>query len=235
MKVLLTFCMILSCTAAICQDVDGAWQSKEANETTEKIILLVDGYFSCTEFDKNNRAFIETFGGPYTLNGNEISFLYEFHSSKKDFVGKHATIAFTLSDELKTTFDGQNRTWKRIDSNENPIAGVWWISERKQGNEMVKRELNDRRTLKILTGTRFQWVAINIKTGDFSGTGGGTFSFGDGQYEEHIQFFSRDGSRVGSSLNFEGELQEGKWHHSGLSSKGEPIYEVWSRLSEQRR
>ena len=25
------------------------------------------------------------------------------------------------------------------------------------------------------------------------------------------------------------ELQEGKWHHSGKSSKGKPIYEIWSK------
>jgi hypothetical protein len=61
------------------------------------------------------------------------------------------------------------------------------------------------------------------------GTGGGTYTFANGKYTEHIEFFSRDSSRVGAALTFDGKLENGDWHHSGLSSKGDPIYEVWSR------
>src|SRR5574343_326746 len=82
---------------------------------------------------------------------------------------------------------------------------------------------------KLLTGTRFQWFAINIETGEFSGTGGGTYQFINGKYTENIEFFSRDSSRVGASLQFSAKIEEGKWHHSGLSSKGDPIYEIWTR------
>jgi len=84
--------------------------------------------------------------------------------------------------------------------------------------------------LKILSGTRFQWVAINIKTGEFSGTGGGTYSFAHNQYTENIEFFSRDNERVGAQLTFDGKIEDGQWHHSGLSSKGDPIYEIWSKF-----
>src|SRR3546814_4443688 len=86
--------------------------------------------------------------------------------------------------------------------------------------------LRARRTLKILTGTRFQWAAINVETGEFSGTGGGTYTFKNGKYTENIEFFSRDNSRVGMSLSFEGDLQGDDWHHQGKSSKGDPIYEI---------
>ena len=61
------------------------------------------------------------------------------------------------------------------------------------------------------------------------GTGGGDYTTVDGTYTENIAFFSRDNSRVGASLNFTYSLKKGDWHHSGLSSKGEPIYEVWSQ------
>ena len=53
--------------------------------------------------------------------------------------------------------------------------------------------------------------------------------FENGKYTERIQFFSRDPQRVGASLSFIAELKDGDWHHSGLSSKGDKIYEVWSR------
>ena len=60
------------------------------------------------------------------------------------------------------------------------------------------------------------------------GTGGGTYTTVDGKYTENIEFFSRDDSKVNRSLEFTFELIDGAWHHSGLSSKGQPIYEIWS-------
>ncbi len=85
-------------------------------------------------------------------------------------------------------------------------------------------------TVKTLTDTRFQWAAINPETKEFFGTGGGTYTFKNGKYTGNIEFFSRDSSRVGASLFFDGKLNNGQWHHSGLSSKGDSIYEVWSRV-----
>jgi hypothetical protein len=60
------------------------------------------------------------------------------------------------------------------------------------------------------------------------GTGGGTYSTLDGEYTENIEFFSRDDTRVGFSLKFDFELIDGDWTHKGLSSKGDPIHEIWS-------
>jgi hypothetical protein len=51
-----------------------------------------------------------------------------------------------------------------------------------------------------------------------------------GKYTENIDFFSRDQSRVGMSLSFDFALTpENDWRHSGKSSKGDPIDEVWSK------
>lgn len=57
---------------------------------------------------------------------------------------------------------------------------------------------------------------------------GGTYSAVKGIYTENITFFSRDNSRVGAELSFEFAVKNGDWHHSGKSSKGDPIYEIWS-------
>jgi hypothetical protein len=83
--------------------------------------------------------------------------------------------------------------------------------------------------MKILSGSRFQWIAYNVDTKEFFGTGGGTYTTIDGKYTETIEFFSRDNSRVGSTLTFDFSIEEGRWRHKGLSSKGEPIDEYWSK------
>ena len=89
-----------------------------------------------------------------------------------------------------------------------------------------------RRTMKLLSGTRFQWIAYNVETKEFFGSGGGTYTTADGTYIESIEFFSRDDSVSGRSLEFDYELVEGAWHHKGTSSKGDPMHEIWTTRKE---
>src|SRR5690606_22211081 len=88
----------------------------------------------------------------------------------------------------------------------------------------------ERKTLKLLVGGHFQWIAFDPSIKGFYGTGGGIYKFENGKYIETIQFFSRDNSRVGASLSFDGEIKNGDWYHSGLSSKGDPIHEIWRKI-----
>ena len=98
----------------------------------------------------------------------------------------------------------------------------------RDGETQLRDTSRPRKTMKILSGTRFQWIAYNTETKQFMGTGGGTYTTNNGKYTENIEFFSRDDSKAGLSLEFNYELIDGDWHHSGLSSKGDPIHEIWS-------
>jgi hypothetical protein len=117
----------------------------------------------------------------------------------------------------------------RLDDGEDNLAGVWRITGRMVDGKLNAIQRRDRKTLKLLSATRFQWMAINPATKEFFGTGGGIYTFKDGKYTEHIEFFSRDNSRVGASLTFDGAVKHGVWNHSGKSSKGDPINEIWTK------
>ena len=159
--------------------------------------------------------------------------MIEFDTRQKDEIGKTITYNFSIeNDKLFLDINGKKETWKQLDKGTENLAGTWRITARKQDEKVVPiHQTGPRKTVKILTGTRFQWAAINPQTKEFFGTGGGTYTFKNGKYTENIEFFSRDSSRVGSSLSFDGKLNNGEWHHSGLSSKGDSIYEVWSRVN----
>jgi len=98
----------------------------------------------------------------------------------------------------------------------------------RDGETQFRDTSRPRKTMKILSGTRFQWIAYNTETKQFMGTGGGTYTTINGEYTENIEFFSRDDSKAGLSLKFNYELIDGNWNHTGFSSKGEPIHEIWS-------
>ena len=215
----------------ISKALQGAWTSSETNEAGEKITIttiVMDGYLAETLYNEKSGAFVRTFGGSWTVHENTFLLTLEFSSSDSTVVGTTKELIFDLKGDT-ITFQGSDKIWTRIDSGQKGVLnGAWLITGRKRDGNMVRRTPGDRKTMKILSGTRFQWIAYNTETKEFKGTGGGTYTTINGTYVENIEFFSRDNSRVGAKLDFNYELVDGAWHHSGLSSKGQPLYEIWS-------
>lgn len=213
-------------------ELTGAWMHQSGNE--EQLLQFVDGYHTHTVYSKTSKKFIETRGGTYTINGGKLNIAVEFDTRNKEQTGGILSYDFLVKgDELTMDVKGKKVSYKRVDNGSAPLTGVWHITGRMQeGKVDAIHRTGTRKTLKILSGSRFQWAAIDPGTKQFFGTGGGVYEFKDGKYSEHIEFFSRDSSRVGASLSFDGKLEKGEWHHSGLSSKGDKIYEIWSRVND---
>lgn len=219
------------------QELEGAWKLVEVDgepvTEEETIRIYQDGYFAYGKKEVGTNEFLEAGGGEYEA-GKEYVELYDFHTADTSMVGKKVKYDLFEEDEkfTITTGTGSSQTWERVSGNENDLSGNWVITGRQRDREMNRMTPGNRRTIKILGGDRFQWVAFNSKTKEFSGTGGGTYSAESGKYTENIEFFSRDDSRVGASLDFDYEVKDGEWHHSGKSSQGDPIYEIWSPYAE---
>jgi len=213
------------------QDLIGAWNTKVDHATegrVDAVITFAEGYMSTTYYSVTDKKFVSTIGGAWSATGGVITEVVEYHTADPSQVGTTVTTDFSI-DGAKLMLGGHS--WARIDyGTPGALAGAYLITGRKRDGELKSRPVRARKTMKILSGKRFQWIAYNTDTGEFFGTGGGTYTTENGKYTEHIDFFSRDGSRVGASLefDFEMDLAKGEWHHSGLSSKGSPIYEVWT-------
>jgi hypothetical protein len=208
--------------------ITGAWHL--LNGTLEEILIFQDGYFSHTTFDKINKQFIQTRGGTYSYENDRLNIKLEFSSNDPESIGESPQYAALIQQGILTSdINGQTMNWNRVDDGEGMLAGNWRITGRLNDGEMKQMERGDRKTLKLLSGSRFQWMAINPATRQFSGTGGGTYDFENGNYTEHIEFFSRDSSRVGATLNFNGSVNGKTWTHKGMNSRGEPLHEEWTR------
>lgn len=222
---------ILFCVAGffpVQNAVTGAWQAKSGS--TEQVLIFQDGYFSCSVFDKANKKFTRSFGGTYTESGGQLHVNIEFDTELKDNVGRHMHYAAAINGNTLQLNAGTGISeWTRTDDGKGALAGNWRISARMNNGQLSPIQKGPRKTLKILSGTRFQWMAINTETKEFFGTGGGTYTFKDGKYTETIEFFSRDSSRVGASLSFDGSVANDVWTHKGANSRGEPLHEEWSR------
>lgn len=211
------------------QILEGAWHMKKGN--TEDVLVYKDGYFVHTVFNKVDKKFVFTTGGSYREKNGQLICRIEFDTKKELNVGTEERIGFVIAGDKMTITEtgGIKRELKRLDAGTGELAGNWRITGRMTDGTINEMPRRDRKTLKLLSGTRFQWMAINPATKEFFGTGGGTYTFIDGKFTEHIEFFSRDSSRVGASLTFDGSVKDGVWNHSGKNSKGEPLNEFWTR------
>ena len=208
----------------------GAWEMVPENSiTNEKVIMIAtENYLSISVFEKN--IYIRTYGGNYEITDAGLTLNLEFNDKHPESVGIKITYKFMRNENLFTIENQVKTTWKRIDEGENGLSGNWRITAREsQDGKMNVMKEGARKTLKICTETRLQWVAFNPYTKEFFGTGGGTYTLKDGKYTETIEFFSRDNSQVGASLTFDAKVEGNKWEHSGKSSKGGSVNEVWGK------
>jgi hypothetical protein len=209
------------------QPLFGAWETTMP-DGSRGLWIMEDEHFSVTYYNRDKPEFISTEGGKWSLTPDgKLSLTWEFNTKEPKLVGQQQSVGYKLKDN---TLETAGKSWKRVDDGSpGALKGAWLITGREVDGEMEAMTPGARKTMKILSGSRFQWIAYNSETGEFFGTGGGSYTTRDGKYTENIDFFSRDNSRVGASLSFDYALKDGKWHHSGKNSKGEPLYEIWSR------
>lgn len=209
-------------------DLTGAWETGTDVKMTR---IYADQFFTVTVYNVKDKQFISTAGGRWRANGNNIVETFEFNSAKPELVGTELTTPASMEGgKLTLMINGKKEEWTKLDNGTpGKLSGAWLITGRLKDGKMATMTPGARRTMKILSGTRFQWIAYNVDTKEFSGTGGGTYTTENGKYTENILFFSRDNSRVGASLSFDFALEDGNWRHKGLSSKGEAIEEIWTK------
>ena len=193
----------------------------DKNGISTRVILDKD-YIVLSKFESESGNFISTLGG-YYKPGKFLNLDEDVYDVNLEFNSNYD------QDSIKSISIIKTSKWKNISKSNDILKGKWVMSGRYNNGEFRTRNTDlPRKTMKILIDGFFQWIAFNTETFKFSGSGGGEYETLDGKYIEIIQYFSRDDSRVGAVLDFNYEIKNKDWYHSGLSSKGNPINEVWT-------
>jgi hypothetical protein len=231
-KTLLLLIFTLLSISINAQSFVGAWEryhTSEKGEELKSIVIFSDGYQAISTYNAKTGKFIYSNGGTWKLIGNSITEKVEFDTDNPERVGSEVTFKVEITDSSMRIV-GSEMEFQRVDNGKpGELNGAWLMSGRiRDGEKQLRDTDRPRKTMKILSGTRFQWIAYNTETKKFMGTGGGTYTTTDGKYSENIEFFSKDGSKAGLSLEFNYELINNEWRHKGLSSKGDTINETWT-------
>lgn len=233
---LIHFIVVLSVCSLNSQIAENAYLSVQQKEekTMHNELKIANGYLTYSVYESDPAKFVKTLGGFFIIENNQFEVQLEFNSNFEQDSVRQLSIPFKM-DGVNLILDMKSKlVFKPIAEPNQDLDGQWLFGTRGPDKGQERRgDSKSRKTLKFLQNGRFQWIAYNIDTMRFFGSGGGSFNSTGGIYQENIEYFSRDNSRVGAELKFDFDVKGNDWHHKGKNSKGEPMYEIWMRRSSK--
>ena len=211
------------------KDILGAWSYGTASN--KKVMIKTDKVFSVANYDIPGKKFISSYGGTWHISGNKLITKIEWNSKDKEQVGKEFSHDIALNNG-KLLIKEKDETWNRVDDGKpGALMGAWIITGNYANDKVSKRPAPffPRRTMKVLSGTNFHWIAYNVETKEFMNAGGGTYTTVNGKYTETVEFFTKTAESIGKVLPFQYSFVDGDWRHKGEKSTGGPMDECWSR------
>jgi hypothetical protein len=211
------------------KEMIGAWGYGAAENRT--VMINTDKIFSIATYDIPGKKFVSSYGGTWRIDNNKLVKKIEWHSMDSAMVGKEI-IADAEIKQGKLITKGTNETWSRLDDGKpGELMGAWIITGNFRNDSVSKRanSFYPRRTMKVLSGKYFHWIAYNVATKSFQNAGGGTYTTVNGKYTENIEFFTKTAESIGKTLVFDYSFVNGDWRHKGQKSTGGAMDECWSR------
>ncbi|HSU49889.1 MAG TPA: hypothetical protein VLJ41_04850, partial [Segetibacter sp.] len=195
------------------------------------VMINTDKVFSVATYDVPGKRFLSSYGGSWKLQGNQIVKKIEWNSKDSSQVGKEIMEDVQVSNG-KLAVKQTNETWSRLDDGTpGALMGAWVITGNFTDDKVSKRAnpFYPRRTMKVLSGKYFHWIAYNVADKTFLNAGGGTYTTNNGKYTENIEFFTKTPESIGKSLTFDYSFVNGDWRHKGQKSTGGSMDECWSK------
>ena len=211
------------------KEIIGAWGFGSPESRT--VMINTDKVFAVATYDLPGKKFISSYGGTWRVEGNKLIKKIEWNSKDSTQVGKEVTEEAEIA-RGKLVIKKSNESWTRLDDGKpGELMGAWIITGNYRNDSVSKRSnpFYPRRTMKVLSGKYFHWIAYNVVTKSFMNAGGGAYTTAGGKYTENIEFFTKTPESVGKTLVFDYSFVNGDWRHKGQKSTGGGMDECWSR------
>ena len=164
MKQALTLLLIFTGQLALGQVPKGAWKSQEPTGSTS-ILIVGDSYLTIASYSFMNKYFERSEGGAFTMQGDKMTYIPEFNSADTAKIGIPVIFTITRKDDVLTLRYEEAMVWMLVDDASTvSMAGTWQITEKANNGQGALEKIHQtgtRKTLKLLSGSRFQWIAFD--------------------------------------------------------------------------
>lgn len=210
-------------------DLKGAWGFQQG--ALKNVMIFSGNVFSVASYDVQQKTFAGSYGGTWRIDGDKLIRKIEWHSKDSAQVGQDWSHHIQLNNTHLSVVSASEK-WERLDDGgPGALAGVWVITGNFTNDKVSKRPnpFYPRRTMKVLSGKYFHWIAYNVAGKQFINAGGGTYTTIGDKYTENIEFFTKTPESVGKSLTFDYSFVDGDWRHRGQKSTGGAMDECWTK------
>lgn len=207
----------------------GAWGYGTPENRT--VMIFSGNVFSVATYNIPGKKMISSHGGTWKVDGSKLLRKVEWNSLDSTQVGNEWSHDMQMTN-TKLSIGQPNEKWERLDDGgPGELAGVWVITGNYTNDKVSKRAspFYPRRTMKVLSGKYFHWIAYNVTSKQFLNAGGGAYTTSNGKYTENIEFFTKTAESVGKSLVFDYSFVDGDWRHRGQKSTGGAMDECWTK------
>ncbi|MEQ9231962.1 MAG: DUF4488 domain-containing protein [Cyclobacteriaceae bacterium] len=225
--------LFVSVLSSFGQSLIGAWERTDKPDLVEEksYMIITDGFVVTTTVEAETGGFIRSRLEEWTLfDSSRFNVQLVFDTEYPEAEGGEYDAEISVR-RNSMILDGEE--WIRVDEgSDSKLTGIWKMTGVTLEGKKINLGLNHpRREIKILSGTRFQWIDYDKNSRTFTASGGGTYELKNNVYTEHIEFLTNEPEWIGSSISFQFKVSEGKWYHIGKGEDGVPIDEVWTRLN----
>lgn len=211
------------------EKLTGAWGYGGPGNKT--VMIYSGNVFAVAQYDLTGKKLLHSYGGTWQVQGNKLVRKIEWDSKDSTQVGQEWNREWKLVGN-NLSIEGSTEQWERLDDGgPGKLSGAWIITGNYNNDKVSKRgsPFYPRRTMKVLSGKYFHWIAYNLASKQFLHAGGGTYTTDNGKYTENIEFFTKTPASVGKTLTFDYSFVDGDWRHKGEKSTGGSMDECWSR------
>ena len=186
-KIILSITILLSFILNA-QNPIGAWErvhiSKDGKEL-KSVVIFSESHQSISVYESKTGKLIHSNGGSWKLEGLTMTEVVEFDTDNPKRVGSAVVFDININDQFLEIV-GSEIKFSRLDKGApGNLNGAWLMSARIRDGKKQERDISrPRKTMKILSGTRFQWIAYNTETKKFMATGGGSYTTLKGKYKD---------------------------------------------------
>lgn len=209
----------------------------EDTRATKAVKIFKDGYWISAAFGNQKYPFGGSGGGTFTTQNGKYNETLRYYSWDSTAVGKTYSFDYRLeqdrfiqsgyinSDKYQNYLIKEEMT-KIIpvcNLNDASLEGAWFLKEAfLEGKPDFSAPMEQ---IKIYAYPRFAWARYNTATGQFLGTGGGSYYFDGKKLIEHLEYMTYDlaiGSDVEIAVTLQGKrMQQSSW--------GGTYQETWQR------
>jgi len=207
----------------------GAWGSGSSSNRT--VMINSDKVFSVATYSISDKKLINSYGGTWRLEKTKLIRKIEWNSADSMQVGKEITDDVDIKNKKLKIGNAGTDLARLDDGKPGALMGAWIITGNYRNDSVSKRgnPFYPRRTMKVLSGKYFHWIAYNVVSKSFMNAGGGTYTTDNGKYTETIEFFTKTPESIGKKLVFDYSFVNGDWRHKGQKSTGGAMDECWSK------